>query len=653
MRRSAVSFILLLFFLSLLPIQAAASVPDWVRSLAQQPAKHYADDVDAVALLDEAQTIVRDNGDIVTHARIVYRILRPEGKRLAKHQLPFDGETKINYFHGWSITAKGQEYEAKDKDALEMSAVGFGEVYSDDKVKFLVVPGADVGTVVAFEYERKKRPYVFQDKWYIQYGIPVEKSRYILQLPPGWEYRADWINHSDVPPSISGDTYTWELNDIPRIEEEYNRPNEFALASRIIITFFSEKIKSQTYKTWKEFGMWYSQLAAGMRDPSPALQQKAQELAPASLPLLERIKNLARFSQHDIRYAEIKIGIGGWRPHAAGDTFTHKYGDCKDKATLLSSMLSQIGIKSYYLLVNTDRGIVIENTPPQAFFDHMILAIQLPDASFNKPLPALYEHSKLGHLLIFDPTNEWVPFGEIPYYEQDNYALLVTDNGGELIHLPVSSPELNELKRSAKLKLLPDGTLQGEMEEVRSGYYAMQGREVLQEETQRDRKKMMEFFLGGAMGNLQLEGFEVVNESEIDKDLVVKYRFSADHYAKNAGPLLLVRPRVVGEKAGRFDATKPRHYPYEIHAPFINSDTVEIALPEGFKVDELPDPANAKFPFAQYVSKTETNGNVLKYTREYKMATTLIPVDDMSKLQRLFSEIITDEKSMAVLKRAN
>jgi Domain of Unknown Function with PDB structure (DUF3857) len=652
-RQKGISVVFFLFFLSFLPTVLAASVPDWVRALAQQPAKHYPDDVDAVRLLDEGQTTVKDNGEFVTQARIVYRILRPEGKGVARLALGFDNETKINYLHGWSITAKGQEYEAKEKDALEMSVSSYGEIYSDDKEKVLLLPGADVGTVVAFEFEHKSRPYLFQDEWIIQTEIPVEKSRYTLQLPPSWEYRADWVNHPEVPPVISGNTYTWELNDIPRIEKEYHRPPTLALASRIIITFFSERIKNQTYKTWKEFGAWYAQLAAGMRDPNPALEQKARELAPASLPLLDRIRNLARFSQHDIRYAAIKIGIGGFRPHSATETFSHKYGDCKDKATLLSSMLSQIGIKSYYLLVNTDRGMVVANTPPQAFFDHMILAIQLPDASFSKPLPALYEHSKLGHLLIFDPTNEWVPFGQLPYYEQDNYALLVADDGGELIHLPVGSPELNELKLNAKLKLLPDGSLQGQIEEVLSGYQAMMERAYLQEETQRDRKRMIEHFLGSSVGNFQLDGLEIVNEAEIDKDLILKYKFTADHYAKSAGPLLLVRPRVVGESAGYFDATKPRHYPYEFHAPFVQSDTIEITLPEGFKVDELPDPADAHLPFAQYVSKTETNGNILKYTREYKMTTTLVPVDSIKQLQTLFSQIISDEKSMAVLKRAN
>src|SRR5207302_6680393 len=135
------------------------------------------------------------------------------------------------------------------------------------------------------------------------------------------------------------------------------------------------------------------------------------------------------------------------------------------------------------MLVHTDRGIFTEKSPPYVGFNHAIIAIQLPDASFAKPLSALYEHPKLGHLLIFDPTNDLVPFGELPYYEQDNFGLLVTEQGGELIRLPLSKPELNRTMRNARLKLLPDGTLQGEIEEVRSGYRAALGRALLRNET--------------------------------------------------------------------------------------------------------------------------------------------------------------------------
>jgi hypothetical protein len=647
------SAVFLLACLCIWPGKAlGASVPDWLRSLAQQPAKHYADDVNAVVLLDDTQTIIKDNGEIVSHLRIAYRILRPEGKNYASHELSYDSETRIEYLHGWSITAKGLEYESKEKDAFERSASTF-EVFSDVKEKLLLVPGAEVGTIVGFESEQRARPYVFDDRWDFQRTIPVEHSRYTLQLPGSWEFKASWENHAEVQPAVQNGTYIWELSDIPRIEKEYHEPPYRALAGHMTVTFFSERTKKQTYSSWNDIGVWYSQLTAESRNTTPALQQKVMELAPANLPLLERVRALARFAQHDIRYAAIEMGIGGLKPHPAGEILKHKYGDCKDKATILASMLAQIGVQSYYMPVHDERGIYKQNSPPDLHFNHVILAIQLPDGSYAKPMPAVYEHPKLGHLLIFDPTQDLVPFGELPYYEQDSYALLVTENGGELIHLPVSRPELNELKRNAKLKLLPDGTLQGEIEEVRSGYHAMLERAYLRNETEKDRKKTIEHFLGATIGNFQVDSFDLINADDIDKDLVLRFKFTADHYAKTAGPLLLVRPRIVGEKAGDFDATKPRHYPYEFPAPTLDSDSVEITLPEGFKVDELPDPAKASFPFGEYTSKTEAAGNVLKYTREYRMTTTLVPLDRIEQLRRLFSEIITDEKNMAVLKKAN
>jgi hypothetical protein len=163
MLKKAINIALFLFLMNLFAGAANAAVPDWLHNAAQQPAKKYADDTNAVVLLDDQETTVKDNGDIVTHERLIYRILRPEGKDYARYSLFFNNETKVNYLHGWSITAKGQEYEAKDKDAFERSLGGEKE-FSDDKEKMLIVPGAEVGTVVGFEYEQKRRPYLFQAK---------------------------------------------------------------------------------------------------------------------------------------------------------------------------------------------------------------------------------------------------------------------------------------------------------------------------------------------------------------------------------------------------------------------------------------------------------------------------------------------------------
>jgi hypothetical protein len=628
-----------------------AETPDWLRYLARETPKKYADDVNAVKLLDEQETSVSDKGEIVEHGKLAYRILRPAGREVATFEIGFRTDTKVNFLRGWSITAKGQEYEAKDKDSFERSMSTY-EVYSDIKEKILHVSGADVGTVVGFEFERKRRPYVFEDRWFFQEPIPVEHARYTLRLPSSWEMSTHWVNHAEMQPNRQGDTYSWDLTDIPRIETEYNQPPYRALAGHMIVSFISEKFKSQTYRNWKELAAWHAQIQAGSFDASPSMQQKVQELAPATLPLFDRIKALARFAQKDIRYAAIEIGIGGIKPHPAAEVFTHRYGDCKDKAALLKAMLSQIGVKSYLMPIQTERGAMTDKSPASLGFDHVILAIQLPDASYKKDLPALYEHPKLGHLLIFDPTSELVPFGQIPYYEQDNYALLVDDNGGELIHLPLSPAEFNSVNRTARLTLLADGTLQGEVEESRSGYFAAEARD-LKDISIQDRRKVIEHMLGRWVANFQVDSFDIVNADDIEKDLVLRYKFSAGHYAKNAGPLLLVRPRVIGEMAGYYDTNKPRHYAYEFDAPFTRSDKVEITLPDGFLVDELPEPAKASYPFGEYVSKTEKAGNVLKYTRQYKMQTTVVPLEKMDDLKKLFGQINADEKSMAVLKKGN
>ena len=458
-RISATFFVFVL--LGVVSQPASASVPYWLRSAAQQSTKTYASDVNAVVLFSENETTVKDNGETVTRERQVIKVLRPEGRHEAFQGVPFDEETKLNYFKGWSINARGVEYEAKKEDIAEVGAGEGYEVYSDAKAKVMRIPGVDVGTVVGIEWEQKKHPYTFEDHWFFQFHQPVVRARFVLHLPPGWEYRATWLQYKEQAPRIEGNTYVWELSDLPRIETENEMPHWRALAGQLIVTYFSEKTRGRSYANWSDFGAWYGQLTAGMRDPSPALQQKVRELAPASLPLLDRIKALARFAQRDVRYAAIEIGIGGLQPHPASEVFSNRYGDCKDKATVLSAMLAQIGVKSYYVPVHTDRGIYTEKTPPTMGFNHVILAIQVPEASFKGSFPALYEHPKLGHLLIFDPTSGVVPFGQIPSYEQDNYGLLVTDQGGELIHLPLSSPELNKIARTAKLSLLPDGGLQG------------------------------------------------------------------------------------------------------------------------------------------------------------------------------------------------
>ncbi len=168
------------------------------------------------------------------------------------------------------------------------------------------------------------------------------------------------------------------------------------------------------------------------------------------------------------------------QPHAASEVLAHGYGDCKDKVTLLSSMLKEIGVESHYVLINTERGSVAAGTPPNMGFNHAILAIRLPAGVDTARLPAVIAHKTLGPMLFFDPTHPLIALGYLPGALQANYGMLVTPAGGELLALPQTPSALNGVERTAKFRLDENGTLSGEVRETWSGDAAAGQRYMLE-----------------------------------------------------------------------------------------------------------------------------------------------------------------------------
>jgi len=320
----------------------------------------------------------------------------------------------------------------------------------------------------------------------------------------------------------------------------------------------------------------------------------------------------------------------------------------------MSSMLSAIGVDSYYVVINTERGSITADTPAHNGFDHVILAIKLPDSATGSTLVSTLQHPKLGRLLFFDPTNELTPFGQIGGYLQANYGLLVTPDGGELVELPKQPSSMNSIQRTAKLTLDPTGKLEGTVEEVRVGDRAWTQRYALRSVTSNAEKlKPIENLLAGSLSNFRITKASVVNLNLSDQPFRFNYAFEADNYAKNAGSLLLVRPRVFGSKTrGILETKEPRRFPIEFEGPVQDTDNFEITLPPGYAVDELPPPVDADFSFASYHSKTEVKGNVIGYTRTFEVKELSVPVSKAEELKRFYRIIASDERNTAVLKPA-
>jgi hypothetical protein len=349
----------------------------------------------------------------------------------------------------------------------------------------------------------------------------------------------------------------------------------------------------------------------------------------------------------------IELGIGGQQPHRAADVFAHRYGDCKDKSTLMTAMLKEIGVESDYVLINTVRGAVTTATSPNLYFDHAIMAIVLPVDVDTATLKARINFHDSRQILFFDPTNEYQPLGQLSGDLQANYGLVVTADGGELVKLPQLPSETNGVARVAKLSLDDKGGLAGEVRETRVGDDAAEQRYAFRTVVQdTDRIKPVEAVVGPSLSTYEITKASVLNPQISDRPFEWKYSLEAENYAKPAGDLVLLRPRVLGSFARGFLETKePRTQPVEFGGPERDTDVFEITLPAGYKVDELPPPVQVDRGFASYQSKSELVGNVLRYSRTFEIRELTVPVAKADDLKELYRIIQNDERESAVLSK--
>jgi hypothetical protein len=506
----------LAFCLFVGPTPASANdAPGWMHALVNVPLPEHDDKTDAVLLYSEYIFTVQPNGKIKHMERAAYKILRVGGKQYGVVVANFDADTRISAMHGWCIPAQGKDYEVKEKDAIEGSIDVPGGELTGERIKVLRIPAADVGNVIGYETEQEVRPYVLQHEWLFQRTVPTVEARYTLQLPAGWEYQASWMNHAEIAPaSIGNNQWQWVIKNVPAVKIEKEMPPWRGVAEQMVVALFPPGgSQNRGFQSWDDMGLWQADLARGRRDVSPEIKQKVVELTASAKTPQEKMQAIAGFAQREIRYVALELGIGGYQPHPATQIFTHRYGDCKDKATLVSAMLSEIGVDSYYVVINSERGAVTSSTPPQfGIFDHVILAVKIPEGVSDPSLVSLLTDAKLGKLLIFDPTDEVTPFGQLRGALQASYGLVVTPSGGELVAMPQLPAAMNATERFAKLKLDEKGTLSGDIREIRRGDPAVYQRMALQAVSKNtDRIKPIEASLANSLGTFQITKASIGN----------------------------------------------------------------------------------------------------------------------------------------------
>ena len=606
-----------------------ADLPAWFREAATATHPAYPPQAKSVVLFDEERVSVDETGKQTTTIRRAIKILTLEGKGHAQGMLGFDAkDSKVKDFKAWIIQPTGKTKEFTKKDYIEGAMADY-ELYSS--YRFYGVNASkevDPNGIFGFESTVEEKTVFTQFSYSFQSSQPHLLSRFQLTVPAGWRAEAKAYDGAPDKPSVEGNTYTWEARKLGFIDREPSAPRLRSMLPRIRVTLIPPTGANTgalpVFETWKDVSVWKSKLSDPQAELTDAIRTKAMILT-AGKEGMAKLQAIAEFVQ-DIRYVAISTDIskgGGYVPHRADLVLKTAYGDCKDKANLMRTMLKALNVDSWMVSIwSGDPRWTREDWPSPQQFNHAILAVSVP--SETKAQSAL-THPELGRLMLFDPTDPFVSFGYLPDGEQGAFALVVAGERGSLIQTPKTAPAENHTDRQWDVTLSADGSLRGKLEERMTGQEAFD--ELASEKTlTRERyRKLIEARMSAAMTGASISSMSN-RYDPASKTYSRTIEFEAPGYARiMQGKLWMLKSGPLSydgvPNLNRAERTQPL-----ILEPVSFTEGVTWRLPSTLKVDEVPGGDQLETALGKYQAEWIEEPGVVKMKRSIELSSQVVPV---------------------------
>ena len=281
--------------------------------------------------------------------------------------------------------------------------------------KHITVPGLRPGEVLEYHMVTVIHTPLAPGEFWADYDF--DKSNIDLDEEVDVDVPADrplkLKNKPGMDPKISEDhgrrIYHWTSSHLEREDDQKDKDKDKNKKKKKHPDDERPDIQLTTFVSWEQIGRWYAGLEKDRRAPSPEVRAKAEELTKGLNTDLDKVQALYDFVAKNFRYVSLSLGVGRYQPHAAGDVLHNQYGDCKDKHTLLASLLEAEGMHASSVLINSSRKLD-PDVPSPSQFDHVIT--MLPMTTPNEEV-------------WMDTTSEVAPFRLLAYTLRNKLALVI------------------------------------------------------------------------------------------------------------------------------------------------------------------------------------------------------------------------------------
>lgn len=597
----------------------------------------------ANAIVRSEEVIIEINSthSVTVKTKRIVTVLNKLGNKHADSYEPYDSGTKIKSAQAVVYDISGKEIKKyKKKDFSDRSMYdGFSLIGDNRYIYFDHTPVGYPYTLV-YESEVESESTAFIEPWFPikNYHLSVEMASYKVVNPKKITLRSKTKSFEKYSVSVEkGDQeVSYSLSKAPALKKEYKSPplTELAPYGKVALGEFSLVNVDGMATDWESMGKWqYNNLVSG-RDKLPAETiQKVTALVADATTKKEKAKRIYEYVQGKTRYISVQLGIGGWMPMQAADVDRLGYGDCKALTNYTKALLDSQMIPSYYTIVYGDRNKKnIDSEFASMQGNHVILNI--PDEEED---------------MWLECTSQTLPFNFIGDFTDDRNVLVVKPEGGEIKRTKKYLPEENTLNTNATIYLKSDKSMSAKVELVSQGLQ-YDWRYLTKLKSVKDQKLYYKEYWDYITG-ANIVSIDLVD----DKNTPVyteKIEVSAINYCSKAGSRLLVTPNVFNRDTNNVPKYDNRKTPLVVLRGFIDVDEYIINIPEGYRLNKIPEKKTVETIFGNYSWELEKiDESQIKFKRRLKINDGEYPKEQYEAYRVFKSKIKNIDKSKIVLKQ--
>ena len=495
--------------------------------------------------------------------------------------------------------------------------------YSDLREKHVAVKGLAKGDVLEYAaHWRTTKPLTPGQFWFVYNfhhdGIVLKES-IAIKVPRD---RAVKVKGPQATQSVTTDAdsriYSWTYSKLQTTNEGQNEQKKLTEAA--LGRLPPPDVQISSFQSWEEVGRWYWSLQKERVEPTAAIRAKAAELTKGLTDDVAKLNALYNFVSMQYRYIGIAFGIGRYQPHAADDILTNNYGDCKDKHTLLASLLQASGISLYPALINSGSQLD-PDVPSPGQFDHLIG--YLP----QNPGP-----------VWIDTTPEVAPFGLLIPRLRNKPALVVKgEKSAQLINTPADPPFTGTQNFQIDGKLSDEGTLEAKVEYTVRGDSELNMRGAFRRTPQsqwKDLVQQISYALGyaGTVKDITASSAETTTDP---------FHFSYSYNRKDYPDWTNHQFTIPGHPFYMPLAKDETKDPIWLGAPLEMISNSKVELPTGYK-PQVPANVDLKYDFAEYHASYSADRNVFTAKRQLVVKLREVPVAELEDYRDFLKSLRRD-----------